>query len=51
MNITEIAQAGGVILVSLGGAGAILMGLSSWLGKVWASKILAEDKNKYQVAL
>ena len=51
MNILEIAQTGGAILVSLGGAGAIMMGLSSWLGKVWATKILEEDKNKYKTAL
>jgi hypothetical protein len=51
MNVTEIVQTGGAILVSLGGAGAILMGMSSWLGRVWASRILEEDKNKYQTAL
>ena len=51
MNITDIAQVGGSILVSLGGAGLIVMGMSSWLGKVWASRILEEDKNKYQTAL
>ena len=51
MDITEVVQTGGAILVSLGGAGAIIMALSSWLGKVWATRILEEDKNKYQVVL
>lgn len=51
MSFTEVVEIGGAVLVSIGGAGAILMGLSSWLGKVWASKILEEDKNKYQIAL
>lgn len=51
MNLTEVLQTGSAILISLGGAGAIIMALSSWLGKVWAARILEEDKNKYQVAL
>ncbi|TMO83140.1 hypothetical protein [Pseudoalteromonas spongiae] len=51
MNLTEVLQTGSAIIISLGGAGAIIMALSSWLGKVWAARILEEDKNKYQVAL
>jgi Glu-tRNA(Gln) amidotransferase subunit E-like FAD-binding protein len=38
------------ILTSIGGGAAIIFGLSSWLGKVWASKILEADKLKYQSA-
>jgi hypothetical protein len=34
-------------LSSLGGAAAVAIGLSSWLGKVWAGRILAEDKAKF----
>jgi hypothetical protein len=37
----EIAQA---VLLSLGGGGAIVFGLSSFLGKVWAQKILQSEK-------
>ena len=38
---------GAVAFSSLGG-GAILLALSSWLGKVWAGRILAQDQTKYQ---
>ena len=35
------------ILVSIGGGAAILFGLSSWLGKIWAEKILSSDRDRY----
>ena len=35
------------VLVSIGGAGAIILGLSSWLGKIWANKLMEKDKSKY----
>jgi hypothetical protein len=38
-------------LGAVGSAGAILFGLSSWLGKVWASRILAVEQVKYARAL
>ena len=38
-------------LASVGGAGAIIFGLSSWLGKVWANRILEADRVKYQTQL
>ena len=42
-DIFEIAQA---IIFSLGGGSLIVFSLSSWLGKVWAVRILAEEKAK-----
>lgn len=36
------------VLVSIGGGAAILFGLSSWLGKIWAEKILNSDRDRYQ---
>ncbi len=39
------------ILTSLGGSAVILMAFSSWLGKVWANRILEKDKNKYTLEL
>jgi hypothetical protein len=35
------------ILVSIGGGAAILFGLSSWLGKIWAERILNSDRDRY----
>ncbi|MEM0516715.1 hypothetical protein WCN91_15075 [Pseudoalteromonas sp. YIC-827] len=38
-------------LASVGSAGAIIFGLSSWLGKVWAQRILEQEKNKMAAEL
>lgn len=39
------------VLFSLGGGGAIVLGLSSWLGKVWASRILEGERARYSEQL
>jgi len=39
------------ILTSVGGASIIILGLSSWLGKVWANRILEKDRLKYNSEL
>lgn len=39
----------GAILFSVGTAGAILFALSSWLGKVWASRILERERNELSI--
>lgn len=43
----EIFQIAGAILASIGGSSVIILGLSSWLGKVWANRILEEEKKKH----
>jgi hypothetical protein len=43
-RISEIFSVAGAALLSVGGAGAVLFALSSWLGKVWASRILEREK-------
>lgn len=44
----EIAQA---VLLSLGGGAAIVFGLSNYLGKVWASRILQNEKQEHDKQL
>lgn len=39
------------IIASIGGAGAIIIGLSSWLGKVWANRILENQKKEHQMEI
>ena len=39
----------GAVLFSIGSAGAILFALSSWLGKVWASRILERERNELSI--
>jgi len=43
----EIFEVAGAILVSLGGGAAILLGLSSWLGKVWINRLLEAEKARH----
>jgi hypothetical protein len=39
----------GAIFLSIGSATAILFGLSSWLGKVWASRILETERHELSI--
>jgi hypothetical protein len=46
LEVSEVFKVGLAILTSLGGATLILFAFSSWLGKVWAGRILETEKNK-----
>ncbi len=46
--IFEIVSA---VILSVGGAGVIILGLSSWLGKVWANRILESEKKQHQIEI
>lgn len=48
---TQIFEIAGAIILSVGGAGAVLLGLSSYVGKIWAQRILAQDRQKYETEL
>ena len=39
------------VIAALGGGGAIVAGLSSWIGKVWADRLMVEEKAKYEKEL
>jgi len=47
MDISDIFKISGAILGSVGGAAVIIVGLSTWLGKVWANRIFEKDKLRY----
>lgn len=51
MNYDDIFNIATAILASVGGSAVIIMALSSWLGKVWANRILEKDKLKYTTEL
>jgi hypothetical protein len=51
VGLRNVFEIGGAILLSVGGAGAVLFALSSWLGKVWAARILEQDRKKYSEEL
>jgi hypothetical protein len=44
MDWTDIFKLVATLFASLGGAGLILFAMSSWLGKVWANRIMANEK-------
>jgi hypothetical protein len=47
MTFVDIFEIGGAVMLSLGGASALIFAFSSWLGKVWAERILSREKAKY----
>lgn len=51
MNFEDLLSVSTVIIGSIGSAGAIIFGMSSWLGKVWASRLMNTEKFKHQQEL
>ena len=47
MALSEIWAISGSILASIGGGTAIVFGFSSWLGKVWANRLMEKEKNEH----
>src|SRR5579863_7959095 len=43
-RVSEAFSVASAVLVSIGGAGVVLIMLSSWLGRLWASRILEREK-------
>lgn len=39
------------VIASLGGGGFLVLALSSWLGKVWAERILSKEKSKLEMLI
>ena len=44
MTFKDLLQIAGLILGSLGGGALLVVALSSWLGHLWASRILQTEK-------
>ena len=40
-----------VIVGSLGGTGVLILGLSAWLGKVWANRLMTNEKAQFETDL
>jgi hypothetical protein len=51
MTASEIFQIVATIIVSLGGAGVIVAGLASWLGKVWADRLIESQRFRNSIGL
>jgi hypothetical protein len=48
MTFEDIIKIAATALLSLGGGGAIIFAFSSWLGKVWAERIMAQERAKFE---
>ncbi|GHF94021.1 hypothetical protein [Thalassotalea marina] len=44
MNWEDVFKIITAVITSVGAAGVIIFGLSNWLGKVWANRILEREK-------
>lgn len=51
MSVSDIVNTAAAIVVALGGGGAIVIGLSSFLGKVWAQRLMEEEKHAHNQEL
>ncbi len=51
MGLSNILEISAPFLASLGGAGIVIIALSSWLGKVWASRLMESEKHENQKQL
>lgn len=51
LNLKTALEWFGAIIISLGGTGAIIIGLAKWFGDKLANKIFEKDKAKYQTEL
>jgi len=47
MNASSAWSVASAVIVSVGGGAALVLSLSSWLGKVWAARILEQDRLRY----
>ena len=47
MSLEDVWSIAGAIIASLGGGALIVLGLSSWLGKLWASRILQNERQQH----
>lgn len=51
MSWEDVFKLFGAAIVSIGGGGIIVVALSSWLGKIWASRILENEKHRLATEL
>ncbi len=47
MTFADALTIVGTTIVSVGGAGAIIFGLSAWLGRVWADRLMTRETAKH----
>ena len=48
MTLSDLTKIVVSILAALGGGAAIIAGFSSWLGKIWAARLMEKEKARHQ---
>jgi hypothetical protein len=51
MTVREAFEIAFAVLIALGGGGAIVFALSAWLGKVWADRLMIQERAKHDKEL
>lgn len=51
LTVTDALTLVSTAIVSVGGAGLIILGLSSWLGRVWASRLMEAERAQHSQRL
>jgi hypothetical protein len=51
MSVSDIFITAGAILGSIGVGGVTVAALSGWLGKIWANRLMEQDRAKYAADL
>lgn len=47
MNWQDVLKVSTAVVASLGGGGALVYGLSGFLGKLWAERALQDDRQRF----
>lgn len=51
MSAVDTWNVAAAVLTSVGGGGVIVLGLSSWLGKVWADRLMQRETHRHAAQL
>lgn len=51
MSVEDVVKIAVSVVASLGGGSVIIWAVSSWLGRIWANRILEKDRLRYQKGL
>jgi hypothetical protein len=51
MNLNDALKLAAAVITSFGGAGLIVVGLSNWLGKVWANRLMTREQARFNADL
>lgn len=51
MNFEDVLKIAAAVITAVGGSGAIILGLSSWIGKIWADRLLEKEKHRLSIEI